>query len=262
MSKRKFKNMYYRGTIEKASDFPKLKNRREGMFYGLYYDGVIADPELGTDTTVYEHTETYTLITTNEGHKDPDSEGYKKITGVSTDFQTNLKVGSEIIINNETRYVEGITNETEITLNIPLSNEIVEEDDVDGYFYRNILGETKLIEVDDDHATNKKLYGTGTAFLTDHNSGDEIIVLIGGGNVAKRIIDSIESETELTLNTPFVGDLSAINKDETYSEGVPYIVSKTGFEIDQTVYENEGRMLLWTETPDGYKWLTLAGTLV
>jgi len=257
MSIRKFKNMYFRGTVEKASDFPALRTRREGMIYGLYFDGVIADPELGTSVAYSEGGSTYASITTSEGHKDPDSENYGKITDSVENSFTGIRAGSEIVINNETRYVKTIGTNT-LVLNMPLNNEIDEENAVNEFLYRNSIN-GKSVYVDADHALNKKLYSDNTAF-DGINPGDEIVVLIAGNNVAKRIVDTKTNNGEITLNTPFVGDFSSIIVDE-YGEAVPFFKSKTGDVIDETEYENNGRLLLWTETPDGYDWMTLAGKL-
>lgn len=251
MSIRKFKNMYFRGTIESAGDFPAMSSRKDGFVYALWYDGTIGDPENTVDTTATE--QAVTSIVTNEGHKDPLEAGYKKVTGVASLFDTNMDVGALIIINGETRYVEAITSELEITLNEPLNTEITLEDAIVKYDFINIVSASKLVYVDEDHATNKKVYGDGTAFLTDLCPGDRITIVVDGRPLI-RIVDAIADNTELTITTPFTGDLTDIEEENVYYEAVPYIKTSTADKITGT---NTGKYILWNETPTGYVWTVI-----
>lgn len=251
MSIRKFKNMYFRGTIESAGDFPALADRRDGYVYALWYDGTIGDPAVQTVVTATP--QAVTSIITNEGHQDPEDAGYKKITGVDSLFDTNMDVGAMIFINGEIRFVEAIASETEITLNAPLNTEIALADAVVVYRFINIAGATKLLYVDEDHATNKKVYGDGTTFTSDLCPGDEIYLVVDG-RAMKRTVDAIADNTELTITTPLVGDLTSIDEDELYYEAVPYVKYSTASQITGT---NEGKYIMWNETPSGYVWTVI-----
>lgn len=263
MSKRVFKNMYYRGTIQKATDFPKLEKRREGMIYTIYFENSettnsIADPELGTDVNIETFEDVYTDITTAEGHFDEDSENYGKLEATTTAFN-DIRVGSQISIDGDIRYVKEAGTDT-IILNLPLSKELTEENAVNSFWYRNTV-ESKTVFVDADHAINKKLYSENNAF-SDMLPGDEIVVFIEGANVGKRIIDEFINDEEVVLDEPFVGDLSSIIVDE-YGTAVPIVKTKSGFEFDETDYYNNGRFILWTDTPDdGFTWVTIAGKAI
>lgn len=251
MSIRKFKNMYFRGTIESAGDFPALADRRDGYVYALWYDGTIGDPEV--PTVVTPTPQVVTSIITNEGHQDPEEAGYKKITGVDSLFDTNLDVGAMIFLNGEIRFVEAIASETEITLNAPLNTEIALTDAVVVYRFINIVSATKLLYVDEDHATNKKVYGVGTAFLTDLCPGDEIYLVVDG-RAMKRTVDAIADDDELTITTPLVGDLTSIEEENVYYETVPYVKYSTASQITGT---NKGKYIMWNETPTGYVWTVI-----
>ena len=105
---RKFKSMYFRGNIELVSEFPLMTKRKDGHIYAIYNSSKIADPFNGTDTSTRE--QAVTSIITKIGHKTPDDINYKKITGVSSLFDTNMSGGAKIIINGEIRFVEAIAS--------------------------------------------------------------------------------------------------------------------------------------------------------
>ena len=254
----KFNTMYDKGVIQNATEFPPISERQNGMVFTLWSDNRIGDPYVYTEKESIN--QSVSSIITNTGHRDEESSGYKKITGVGSYFNTNLTVGCRIIVNGEIRYVESIDSDLVIKLNKPLESLITIDEAIVIYSYVKTEEEFRKIYVDENHSTNAKIYVynydlnninyNSFSFLDYVVSGAELII-ITNNTAYKRIIKNIISDTELELNSPLAGDLTDITGN---INSIQFIMSKNPHIFDNVVIENINKNIVWSETPTGYGW--------
>ena len=104
------------------------------------------------------------------------------ITGTGSTFQTQLRVGDTVYINEtEPRIVIGITSNTQLSIDSPPSISFI-----------NSL-----------KTNNRVVTGTLTTFTTDFAVGDDLYIQTESGDYERRKIESIQSATSLTLVTGF-----------------------------------------------------------
>ncbi|MBW4514551.1 MAG: hypothetical protein KME11_04940 [Timaviella obliquedivisa GSE-PSE-MK23-08B] len=108
------------------------------------------------------------------------------ITGVGTQFSTQLVVGSNVYVNGEARVVDSITSNTTATVSEAFSD-----------------SGAVTLQID-----NLEVIGTGTQFLNELAIGDAIYTMVGGDRQS-RVVTAITDATHLTLASGFTIALTA-----------------------------------------------------
>lgn len=134
------------------------------------------------------------------------------VTGVGTEYSTELTVGDRIYYNGEARVVDSITSDTTLTITTPFSTE-----QVNGV----TLSRDNLV-----------VTGTGTTFAASLKVGETLYAVVNGVTEG-RTVAAITSATSLTLSSGFTDALTA----GTQVQKANYTVTGTGtqFLTDLTV---------------------------
>lgn len=153
---------------------------------------------------------------------------HKLITGsivyITNYTSLNLSADSNVLstINNKTGLVATVTTPTEIT--IPVDTTTLKF---------TLTGAVSPV------LSSTTLNGVGTLFISELHPGDQIIIIDGGENLSF-IVNSIQSDTELTLQTPYNGVAGIglpIEKNNTLSDSINvYFGSKRIFFTIEVTY--------------------------
>jgi len=120
------------------------------------------------------------------------------ITGIGTKFSTELAIGDEITVGNQTRTITGITNDTSLTVNSAFSPALTYSNYT---FNRPGTGTIS--------SSGQTVTGSGTIFTTQIKLGDRILVNNGGTWQTRKVIATPGSNTSLTIDSAFSPNLSA-----------------------------------------------------
>lgn len=159
-----------------------------GAQYHLLNDGVIG-PQVMTGTSSYERypelsgTVEYSQLVDLIGTVDINEDA---LVGNGTAFTSELDTGDVVYFSGEPRTVMSITSDTTLTIDRSFS-------------MGSVAGQTLQRD-------NQVLTGTTTLFTTELEVGRVVYAEVDGEQQARRIV-SIESDTELTLESGFDGDL-------------------------------------------------------
>lgn len=181
-----------------------------GAQYDLVADGV-SGPISIDGTASYATTRTisgtiaFPLLTNLSGQC---TANMTTITGITTRFLSELKVGANIYLNGEARRVESITSDTTLTV-----SEVFTTD-----------GSNLVMQRD-----NLVLTGVGTQFLSELQPGDSIYFSQNGEEYSREIA-SIASATSLTLVSGF--DIAIIAGSSAYADNFWVTGIGSEYEVD------------------------------
>lgn len=113
------------------------------------------------------------------------------ITGVGTNFTSELSVGDSITVGAQTRVVTAIASTTSMTINAVFSPSIASQ----AFTYQKILG-AKKTGLGTVSVTGTAVTGTSTLFSTEFIVGDRLYI---GNDYA--VVSAIASNTSMTLTT-------------------------------------------------------------
>jgi hypothetical protein len=130
------------------------------------------------------------------------------ITGFSTLFVSELKVGANIYLNGEARRIESITSDTTLTISEPFSSD----------------GRDLVMQRD-----NLVVTGVGTEFVSELKPGDSIYYSHDGEEYSREIA-AIASATSLTLVSGF--DFPILAGSSAYADNLWVTGQNSEYEID------------------------------